>query len=151
MKTRSILLVLICILSISCSKKETIEKTYLSELDLYQQLWESKGIDSYSFTQRISCFCSQEYTRPNYVVVQNGVVVSVEGVPFDASMHQAIFSVDTRFDFLRQNLVRDPDEFSVEYDPSLGFPMQFYFDFDYQMADEEVGYTFTDFTVLRPE
>jgi len=147
MKIRPLILSLLFVNFISCDSKDIVVETDLSTLDKQQQLWESKGIDSYSFTQRISCFCTQEYTQPKEVVVQSGVIVSVAGVTYDADIHQSILTVDARFDYIRKSLERDPEAFSVEYDSTSGFPTSFYFDFSFMIADEEIGYTFTDFTL----
>ena len=146
MKTRLLILSLLFIGFISCDSKDVAVETDLSTLDKQQQLWESKGIDSYSFTQRISCFCSEEYREPKEVVVRDGVIVSVAGVAYDADIHQSILTVDARFDYIRKSLAREPEMFSVEYDAVYGFPSRFYFDFSFMIADEEIDYTFTDFT-----
>lgn len=146
MKTRLLILSLLFIGFISCDSKDVAVETDLSTLDKQQQLWESKGIDSYSFTQRISCFCSEEYREPKEVVVRDGVIVSVAGEAYDADIHQSILTVDARFDYIRKSLAREPEMFSVEYDAVYGFPSRFYFDFSFVIADEEIDYTFTDFT-----
>ena len=146
MKTRLLILSLLFIGFISCDSKDVAVETDLSTLDKQQQLWESKGIDSYSFTQRISCFCSEEYREPKEVVVRDGVIVSVAGVAYDTDIHQSILAVDARFDYIRKSLAREPEMFSVEYDTVYGFPSRFYFDFSFMIADEEIDYTFTDFT-----
>ena len=146
MKTRLLILSLLFIGFISCDSKDVAVETDLSTLDKQQQLWESKGIDSYSFTQRISCFCSEEYREPKEVVVRDGVIVSVAGEAYDADIHQSILTVDARFDYIRKSLAREPEMFSVEYDAVYGFPSRFYFDFSFMIADEEIDYTFTDFT-----
>ena len=146
MKTRLLILSLLFIDFISCDSKDVAVETDLSTLDKQQQLWESKGIDSYSFTQRISCFCSEEYREPKEVVVRDGVIVSVAGEAYDADIHQSILTVDARFDYIRKSLAREPEIFSVEYDAVYGFPSRFYFDFSFMIADEEIDYTFTDFT-----
>ena len=146
MKTRLLILSLLFIGFISCDSKDVAVETDLSTLDKQQQLWESKGIDSYSFTQRISCFCSEEYREPKEVVVRDGVIVSAAGVAYDADIHQSILTVDARFDYIRKSLAREPEMFSVEYDAVYGFPSRFYFDFSFMIADEEIDYTFTDFT-----
>ena len=145
MKIRFLICSLLFMTLISCDSKDVVVETDLSTLDKQQQLWESKGIDSYSFTQRISCFCTQEYTQPKEVVVQSGVIVSVAGVTYDADIHQSILTVDARFDYIRKSLERNPEASTVAYDPIHGFPTNFYFDFSFMIADEEIGYTFTDF------
>ena len=147
MKTRLLILSLLFIGFISCYSKDVAVETDLSTLDKQLQLWESNGIDSYIFTQSISCFCSEEYREPKEVVVRDGVIVSVAGVAYDTDIHQSILAVDARFDYIRKSLERDPEAFSVEYDSTSGFPTSFYFDFSFMIADEEIGYTFTDFTL----
>ena len=146
MKIRFLICSLLFMTLISCDSKDVVVETDLSTLDKQLQLWESKGIDSYSFTQRISCFCTQEYTQPKEVVVRDGVIVSVAGVAYDAELQQSILTVAARFDYIRKSLAREPEMFSLEYDAVYGFPSRFYFDFSFMIADEEVDYTFTDFT-----
>ena len=145
MKIRFLICSLLFMTLISCDSKDVVVETDLSTLDKQQQLWESKGIDSYSFTQRISCFCPQEYTQPKEVVVRDGLVVSVAGATYDADLDQSILTVDARFDYIRKSLERNPEASRVTYDPIHGFPTNFYFDFSFMIADEEIGYTFTDF------
>ena len=97
MKIRFLICSLLFMTLISCDSKDVVVETDLSTLDKQQQLWESKGIDSYSFTQRISCFCTQEYTQPKEVVVRDGLVVSVAGATYDADLDQSILTVDARY------------------------------------------------------
>lgn len=146
MKTRLLISSLLFIGFISCDSKDVALETDLNTLDKQQQLWESNGIDSYRFTQSISCFCSEEYREPKEVVVRDGVIVSLAGVTYDAELQQSILTVAARFDYIRKSLAREPEIFSVEYDAVYGFPSRFYFDFSLMIADEEVDYTFTDFT-----
>jgi len=146
MKTRLLISSLLFIGFISCDSKDVALETDLNTLDKQQQLWESNGIDSYTFTQSISCFCSEEYREPKEVVVRDGVIVSLAGVTYDAELQQSILTVAARFDYIRKSLAREPEIFSVEYDAVYGFPSRFYFDFSLMIADEEVDYTFTDFT-----
>ena len=75
MKIRALILSLLFVNFISCNSKDVMIETDLSILDKQQQLWESNGIDSYTFTQSISCFCSEEYRAPREVVVRDGVIV----------------------------------------------------------------------------
>ena len=146
MKTRLLIFSLLLIGFISCDSKDVGVETDPNTLDKQQQLWESNGIDSYTFTQSISCFCTEEYREPKEVVVRDGVIVSVAGVAYDADLQQSILTVAASFDYIRKSLAREPEMFSVEYDAVYGFPSRFYFDFSFMIADEEVDYTFTDFT-----
>jgi len=109
MKIRFLICSLLFMTLISCDSKDVVVETDLSTLDKQQQLWESKGIDSYSFTQRISCFCTQEYTQPKEVVVRDGLVVLVAGATYDADLDQSILTVDARIDYIRKSLERNPE------------------------------------------
>ena len=64
MKIRFLICSLLFMTLISCDSKDVVVETDLSTLDKQQQLWESKGIDSYSFTQRISCFPPKNIRSP---------------------------------------------------------------------------------------
>ena len=97
MVLKRIILMLLVFITISCDKKTSEEETHLSQLSLQEQLWNSKKIDSYSFTQRISCFCRYEFTLPKQVIVSDGLVVSVAGEPYDATIHQSILTIQGRF------------------------------------------------------
>ncbi len=151
MRIRFLICSLLFISLISCYSKDVVVETDQSILDKQQRLWESKDIDSYTFTQRISCYCTEEYRKSKEVVVSDGLVVSVAGAAYDADLHQAILTVDAGFDYVRKSLEKKPEAFTVSYDAVYGFPTNFYFDFSFRMADEEIGYTFTDFTSQEKE
>ena len=151
MKIRFLIFSLLFTILLSCNSKDVLVETDMSMLDKQQQLWELKEIDSYSFIQRISCFCKQEYTKSKKVVVLDGIIVSVLGLAYDADSQQSILTVDASFDYIRKSLEREPEAFSVEYDSIYGFPSSFYFDFSYMIADEEIGYKFNNFTSQKIE
>lgn len=78
-------------------------------------------------------------------MVRDGLVVLVAGAAYDADLDQSILTIDARFDYIRKSLERNPEASTVAYDSIHGFPTNFYFDFSFMIADEEIGYTFTDF------
>lgn len=61
MKIINLVLSSILVLIISCSKKESEINVPPLNLIQAQELWLSKGIDSYSYTQTRSCFCLPEH------------------------------------------------------------------------------------------
>lgn len=138
-------LYIVFIILISCKENPTVQNP-LEELVRKRELWEEKGIKSYSFTQSISCFCTQEYTMPHKVTVQNKLITMVDGKVYDKEENKSNYlSVIKRFDYIDTTLKKNPTEFRIEYDPVYGFPSYIYFDIDYRIVDEEVAYTFTDF------
>ena len=44
-------------------------------LDAAKLVWSKKGLEDYTFTQSISCFCIPDYTKPYTYEVKNGAVV----------------------------------------------------------------------------
>jgi hypothetical protein len=129
----------------SCSKS-SVEYSDEFKLAKQEEIWESKGINSYSFTQRISCFCSEEYTLPKEVIVFENQIISVNGIPYDPSTDSSILRIEDRFDFITNGLERNPEIYRVTYDLEYGFVSDFYFDFSLNIADEEIQYYFTDFS-----
>tara|TARA_B110001452_G_scaffold55679_1_gene43016 strand:- start:1755 stop:2144 length:390 start_codon:yes stop_codon:yes gene_type:complete len=120
-------------------------KPILLFLEKQKVLWESKQISSYSFVQTISCYCITDYTSPKAVVVLDDQIISVNQVPYDSEIHQSILTVNDSFKYIRGGLNQNPASYTVLFDENYGFPNQFYFDYDLQIADEEIGYTFTGF------
>ena len=95
--------------------------------------------------QTISCYCITDYTSSKAVVVLDDQIISVNQVPYDSEIHQSILTVNDSFKYIRGGLNQNPASYTVLFDENYGFPNQFYFDYDLQIADEEIGYTFTGF------
>lgn len=145
MNLKSSFLFLLFLAISSCSKEAIEKETDFTVLEKQKVLWESKQISSYSFKQTISCYCITDYTSPKAVVVLDDQIISVNQVPYDSEIHQSILTVNDRFKYIRGGLNQNPASYTVLFDETYGFPKQFYFDYDLQIADEEIGYTFTGF------
>lgn len=145
MNLKSSFLFLLFLAISSCSKEAIEKETDFTVLEKQKVLWESKQISSYSFVQTISCYCITDYTSPKAVVVLDDQIISVNQVPYDSEIHQSILTVNDRFKYIRGGLNQNPASYTVLFDETYGFPKQFYFDYDLQIADEEIGYTFTGF------
>ncbi|UCC75012.1 MAG: hypothetical protein JSV86_10800 [Gemmatimonadota bacterium] len=128
----------------ACSDVTGLER----ELEDNRALWESEGPASYSFDYHVVCYCLPEVTRPVTITVQHGEVVSVTyvdtGEPVDTPCLCDYPTVDDLFDEIESVLAEDPYSVRVDYDPELGYPADFFVDYDLQIADEEWG-----FDVLR--
>ena len=126
MKIINLVLSSILSLIISCSKKES--ETNVPPLNLIQaqELWLSKGIDSYSYTQTRSCFCLPEHLGPNKLIIENDLIVSVDGELFDVSIHQGYLTINQSFKYIMNNLENDPEEFNLEFDLTYGFPRKYF-------------------------
>lgn len=144
--TSRIAVISFILLSFNSCSKSSVEYSDEFKLAKQKEIWESKGINSYSFTQRISCFCSEEYTLPKEVIVFENQIISVNGIPYDPSTDFSILRIEDRFDFITNGLERNPEIYRVTYDLEYGFVSDFYFDFSLNIADEEIQYYFTDFS-----
>lgn len=116
-------------------------------------LWESQGIEHYRFTLSRSCFCLAR--GPVVIEVRNGKVVSIVdaetgGSEVDGFAVSEIFGdVDTIEElFGRIDAAEGAAVLQVSYDATFGYPAEIYIDQSELMADEEIGYTVSDFEVL---
>ena len=145
MKIKNTYLSLVLLLVFSCSKKSPEVDVAPVKLNKAQDLWRSKCIDSYSYTQTRICFCLPKELGPHKLTIQNGVIVSVNGEAFDASIHQSYLTINDSFEYIINKLENDPEEFNLEFDSTYGFPTDVFFDMSLMIADEEIRLTFTDF------
>lgn len=146
MKIKNTALGLVLLFVFSCSKKPSEIDVAPLGLNKAKDLWLSKGIDSYSYTQTSFCFCMPKQLAPHKLTIQNDKIVSVNGEVFDASIHQGFLTVNDSFEYIINKLDNDPEEFSLEFDSTYGFPTDVFFDMSFMIADEEIRLSFTDFT-----
>jgi hypothetical protein len=74
------------------------------------------------------------------IKVIDNKIASVNGQPYNPNLTGTIPTVIELFDIIQTKLAQKPFQQRVEYDPSLGYPTNVYFDMDERIADEEVGY-----------
>ena len=118
-----------------------------TEFEQAKRLWETSAIESYTITQRISCFCIESYTRPRQIQVRNGSITQVDGAAYDPEQDSHLFTVQAFFAFVEESLLRNPHSFTFAFDPTYGFPTETYFDFEEMIADDEIGYYFSAFEI----
>ncbi len=114
-----------------------------AELQAARELWASKGILTYSYRVRRFCFCSQEYTRPRKIVVENGKPVKRR----ETKVYREVDTVEDLFKEARATL--DDDSSSVRYDATYGYPRVINSDPSFMIADEEVSFTVRKFRVPK--
>ena len=144
--TKFLLYASILLVIFSC-KKESIE-TDLSRLQAQRNLWEKQNIKAYSIAQQMHCFCPVELVAIFEVTVSNGQIIQVDGEPYTPEQHAHLKSIDETFAYLESRLQDTPDHFTIEYEATYGFPLDFYIDQSEMMADEEIGYSFSNFRIL---
>ena len=111
--------------------------------------WKSQDLTNYDYTLQISCFCIREYTEPKRIVVRENQVISVAGIPFDSLNDPSYRTIDQFFEYIVSQRKLNPVVETIEYNEEYGFPSYIYFDISEMIADEEVGYTLTDFTPYK--
>ena len=146
---RKVLLLLVAfIVFASCTSDDGIE----DELTKNRRLWESSQIDTYVWTENISCFCGGILERK--LVVINTIKSSVE---FDESrlpptqtaedILNDTNSVIEAFDLVQSIIDQNPASLVVEYDNEYGFPTLISVDYDFQIADDEITYSYSNFEI----
>ena len=118
----------------------------LDEVRAQRDRWGSNEITDYTMTVEIGCFCPEEYRGPFEVAVAGGQLVSAtyKGEPAAEDVADQYFTVGGLFDAL-EGLV-DSDRLEVTYDRATGFPTEINADPDFQIADEEVYITVSNFS-----
>jgi hypothetical protein len=120
-----------------------------------EKLWNDQGLANYDFTLERQCFCPEDYRGPVDVQVRNGSAVSITYVSTGAAVTDDRFAeadtIDKLFGILKDaysgknSFDQKADSVSVTYDADRGFPSAFFIDISQQIADEENGYTVTNF------
>ncbi len=111
-------------------------------------LWKKKGISNYEMTMKISCYCLQGRVGPHLIVVENDKIKTVNNLPYDSTKTGPILTINELFDFIIISLAKNPYQHSLDYNTIFYYPKNIYFDFNKQIADEEIGYEITSFKAL---
>lgn len=112
-----------------------------------EKLWESQEIKDYGFTLEISCYCIDEYTLPKRVEVRNNQIQSLNGIPYGDLEYESYYTFNEFFDYIKERQKENPVVENLSYDSIYGFPTYIYFDISEMIADEEIGYTITEFVI----
>lgn len=142
------LLILFALLLVNCSKEALFIDSEIDRLNTFRDLWEAQGIDSYEMTQEVSCFCASDFRFPKRLTIENNRLVAVNGGPFDEQFPNEFMTIEEAFNFIEDRLFENPATARIFYDGTFGFPYTFYFDMDLRIADEEIGYSFSDFYII---
>ena len=115
-----------------------------------REMWRSRGTEEYTLIYQINCFCTPESRGPFEVLVKDGSIVSVkyDGEVVDPEGRN-FYTIDGLFGLLDEAIDRPADKIDVTYDKRLGYPTEFYIDYSFGMADEEMGATVLDVILHR--
>ncbi len=145
MKHPIFILLISALILVQCNKK-SIEKSP-KNLAQAKALWETKKIDAYTMTFTVSCFCIVDLNQPAEVVVKNNKIITVNGSPYDDSflLFGSYKTVPELFAHIEEMQKQNPVVEKLEFDPTYGFPSYIYYDVSEMIADEEIGYSVSDF------
>jgi major membrane immunogen (membrane-anchored lipoprotein) len=120
-----------------------------------EKLWEDQGLSNYDFSLERQAFAPEDWRGPVNIQVRNGVAVSVTYVSSGATVTEGKFdnadTIDKLFTMLKNaytgegDFEQKADTINVTYNAQMGYPTNFYIDVSQTIADEEQGYTVTNF------
>ena len=111
----------------------------ISELRIHRQKWLSKRPSEYSYHVVLNTGIG--YVGTVHVTNGEARVFANPGTPVAAPWA----SIEAAFDRAEQSLAGSLYEFEVEYDPTLGYPRRIWINPEKLTADDEWGFTVTDF------
>ncbi len=137
--------------------KQEAAREQSSQLDVVQKnvnkakmLWGKQNLTTYTLTQKASCYCMSEYTRPiTYNVIDNSVYTDGaiyadgSGGVATGSMVPKLRTVDDAFAMIQEAIDNKSASITVVYDPILWYPISISIDRSTMIADEEQYFTFT--------
>ena len=130
---------------LNCTKKTGVIPEDELNLQEQEKKWKKEGITDYEFTSQISCFCQSDYTLPKAIVVKNDEIQSINGVAYANLEYENHMTIDELFDYIEDRQNKNPVIENLEFDSVYGFPSYIYFDISEMIADDEIGYTITNF------
>jgi hypothetical protein len=137
------LLFLFCLSFLGC---KTVEP--LDDATANLNLWNEKKVENYSFSFKRICFCPVEYVGPHQVVVQNGKVVTVNGLPYNSSERYGVIpTIPELLQLIKANVDKNPVKKTLNFNATYGYPTSVFFDFSEMMADDELGFEVTNFKI----
>ena len=130
---------------LNCTKKTGVIPEDELNLQEQEKKWKKQGITDYEFTSQISCFCQSDYTLPKAIVVKNDEIQSINGVAYANLEYENHMTIDELFDYIEDRQNKNLVIENLEFDSVYGFPSYIYFDISEMIADDEIGYTITNF------
>lgn len=120
----------------------------LRDLVEARQLWADGGLQTYTFTYELNCFCAGPGQPPARVTVTDGRVTGASVPAEDRRVPEEELAgyptIPDLFDDVEAWLDRDPASARTLYDPSFGHPVDVFVDFREDAIDEELGFLVRD-------
>lgn len=115
-----------------------------AEIAANRRTWEAKRPPAYVCEVERLCFCGEDGRGPVRVRVVSGGVqaraYTASGAAVPSQLEAYFPGVEGLFDILEDAVERDAHQIQVTWDPESGIPMDFWIDYQANLADEEQGY-----------
>jgi hypothetical protein len=129
----------------------TPENSSTAQLQRNKQLWAKQNISNYRFTLRQSC--CRSFETPVNIEVRNGQVTSIVPATQELSFNREDFthhaSIAKLFDVVEDAIVKEAEDLSVTYHPTLGYPTEIAIDYDAWTVHDELSITVENFQALQ--
>lgn len=139
---------LLLVLALTLTSCDDDSFSRLQELSTNRALWERVEPAAYVYAVQRRCFCGSSARGPVRVTVVAGEVVErryVEsGDPVPEELRELFPSVDGLFEVLFEAYRREAHSIEALYDPDTGVPLDFFIDYEENVADEELGFEVTE-------
>jgi CubicO group peptidase (beta-lactamase class C family) len=125
------------------------------ELTTNEKLWETQALKDYDFTLERQAFAPEDWRGPVNIQVRNGEAVAVTYVSTGEAVTGGKFdnadTIDKLFTVLEDayggnnEFQHRADTIDVTYNSQMGYPEDLYIDVSQKIADEERGYSVSNF------
>lgn len=117
------------------------------------RMWKRQEITNYRFTFNWNCFCLRDYVRPVAITVRDRSITDIQFVDneqsIDIATQDRYYTIDALFEWLKEEIMKDPDRVLITYDKRYHFPTMAAFDYDGNLIDEEMQFNIRDFEALQ--
>jgi len=120
-----------------------------------EKLWKDQGLSNYDFTLERQAFAPEDWRGPVNIEVRKGAAVSViyvsSGIAVTGGKFDNADTINKLFTMLKNayagagDFEQKADTIDVTYNAQMGYPTTFFIDVSQNIADEEQGYTVTNF------
>ena len=146
-------LLLLCLAAFAACSDSTDPTDPATALADARARWARSGVADYQYTITRGCECSPESVGPVVIEVRNSQVVTrryLTGTAVDPQFAELFAAVPGLFDLIDEAIQGDAVGLAVRYNEEYGYPETIQIDWVAGVADDEVSYHISDFTVLAP-
>lgn len=162
----AIFLLLVGCNTINSNEESESTETFIDErVQLNANKWNRIKPNDFDYIFQRECYCITEYTLPVYLSVRDGRIVkayhqgkltsdgnggyiwTVNRRTYTEEEYEQ-FKIERLFKTTNDGLNQNPENYSLAFDDSLGYPIDIFFDFNLNIADDEIRYKIFNFTLV---